>query len=181
MGEMGALLKLGHASSENVVEKGDGTLAWAAMLLKNHRNHPVKKRARVGWSLTILPAFVLLHACQIPWAHCSLAWPCQPWTSTQISVPLGSEICECLLCEQLGLPELQVDCLWEAAWLVLRGCNRSRGFDIFNQKIPESIVQPNFPGTPCAPGNMSADGVQRCLARLFRTRELLATKMPCTW
>ena len=47
MDEMRALLQFGHTTSENVMQESGGALAWAAMLLKNDRNDPIKKCARV--------------------------------------------------------------------------------------------------------------------------------------
>ena len=40
-----------------MIQKGNGTRAGAAMLLKDNWYYPIKESARIGWSLTIFPAF----------------------------------------------------------------------------------------------------------------------------
>ena len=104
MSEMGALFQLGNSASENVIEKRDSTRAWAAMLLKDNRDNPIKKSTGIGWSLAGLPSFFLLHARWLLWHATVRLGPYQPICPCHW-VPR----CVCQQCGQLGLPELPAD------------------------------------------------------------------------
>ena len=65
MDEMGTLFQLGHLTPENMMQKGGCARVWAAMLLKNYRDYPIKESARVRWPQAIFPAHFLLHARQL--------------------------------------------------------------------------------------------------------------------
>ena len=134
MGEMGALFKFGHPASENVTQKGDGTQAWAAMLLKNYRNYPVKKGAGVGWFLTILPAFLLFHACQFL-GHTAIWFRhANPDIDPNVRAIGFRDVYVCGVYSP-GFPGCRLTVSWERHGL-LRGGYCSRGFDIFHKEVP---------------------------------------------
>ena len=108
------------------------------------------------------------------WAHCSLVGHANPDIYPNVRAIGHRDMCVCGVYSS-GFPSFRLTVSWKRhgfsevaiSPVVLTKSTR---------ESPESIM-PDFPGAPC---NMSANGVQRRLARLLRPRELLATEMPCT-
>ena len=159
-----------------MIQKCNRTRSWTAMLFKNHRNNPIKSvlgsDAPNPYSLRCSCS---MQAISLGRLHSGLAMPIL--TSSNVRA-IGFRDMDVGSVHSVGFLRCRLTVSREGHGL-LRGGNRSCAFDVLNQEVMKPVVT-YLPGALCAPGNVSAQVVKWCLARLSCSCELLAAQVSCS-